>query len=102
MISPQTRPRIPPLSPPYSDNSQYQNLEDNNQGGYGQYNPYGAQQNPYGAQQQQQPQQGYGHGGGYGQAGAMEQGNGGYGKNSDLASPSGAFGTRRADSFFSF
>ncbi|KAJ5890420.1 uncharacterized protein N7473_006648 [Penicillium subrubescens] len=56
----------------------YQNLEDNNQGGYGQYNPYGAQQNPYGAQQQQQPQQGYGYGGGYGQAGAMEQGNGGY------------------------
>ncbi|KAJ5580291.1 uncharacterized protein N7459_006276 [Penicillium hispanicum] len=44
----------------------YQSLGEN-QGGYGQYNPYGAQQ-----------QQGYGYGGGYGQAGAMEQGNGGY------------------------
>ncbi len=55
-------------------------MEDNSQGGYGQYNPYGSQQNPYGAPQQQ-PQQSYGYGGGYGQAGAMEQGNGGYGEN---------------------
>ena len=56
-------------------------MGDNTQGGYGQYNPYGAQENPY-AQQQQQPQQEqpYGYGGGYGQAGAMEQGNGGYGE----------------------
>lgn len=74
-------------------------MEDNNQGGYGQYNPYGAQQNPYGAQQQQ-PQQSYGYGGGYGQAGAMEQGNGGYGKNCNPASPSGVLGMRRADSCF--
>jgi syntaxin 1B/2/3 len=50
-------------------------LGDNNQGGYGQYNPYGSQQqNPYGSQEQS-----YGYGGGYGQAGAMESGNGGYG-----------------------
>lgn len=49
-------------------------MGDNNQGGYGQYNPYGAQQNPYASQQQ-----GYGYGGDYAQAGAAEQGNGGYG-----------------------
>lgn len=52
-------------------------MGDNTQGGYGQYNPYGAQETPYA---QQQPQQPYGYGGGYGQAGAMEQGNGGYGE----------------------
>lgn len=48
-------------------------LGDNNQGGYGQYNPYGSQQqsNPYANQQQS-----YGYGGGYG--GDAEQGNGGY------------------------
>ncbi|KAJ5975013.1 t-SNARE, partial [Penicillium waksmanii] len=44
----------------------YQSLGDN-QGGYGQYDPYGAQQNPYGQQQQS-----------YGYGGAAEQGNGGY------------------------
>ncbi|KAJ5698087.1 t-SNARE [Penicillium macrosclerotiorum] len=59
----------------------YQNLGDDNQGGYGQYNPYGSQQNPYAAQQQpSNTPPSYGYGGGYGQAGAMEQGNGGYGK----------------------
>jgi syntaxin 1B/2/3 len=52
-------------------------LGDNNQGGYGQYNPYGnqQQQNPYANQEQ-----GYGYGGGYNQASAAEQGNGGYGE----------------------
>ncbi|KAJ5273789.1 hypothetical protein N7478_008914 [Penicillium angulare] len=51
----------------------YQALGDNNnQGGYGQYNPYGSQQNPYADQQQS-----YGYGGGYEQAGAVESGNGG-------------------------
>ncbi|KAJ5128263.1 t-SNARE [Penicillium atrosanguineum] len=55
----------------------YQALGDNASGGYGQYNPYGAQQNPY-AQQQQPQQQQYGYGGGYEQSGAAEQGNGGY------------------------
>ncbi|KAJ5424517.1 hypothetical protein N7445_010490 [Penicillium cf. griseofulvum] len=55
----------------------YQNLGDNSSGGYGQYNPYGSQQqNPYGAQEQQS--YGYGAGAGYNQAGAAEQGNGGY------------------------
>ncbi|OQE29874.1 hypothetical protein PENSTE_c002G10190 [Penicillium steckii] len=44
----------------------YQALGDSNQGGYGQYDPYGAQQNPY-AQQSS-----------YGYGGAAEQGNGGY------------------------
>jgi syntaxin 1B/2/3 len=61
-----------------SNHTQYQALEDNSQGGYGQYNPYGAQQNPYAQQQQQQ--QPYGYGGGYEQSGAAEQGNGGYGE----------------------
>ncbi|KAJ5981826.1 hypothetical protein N7499_009118 [Penicillium canescens] len=62
----------------------YQSLGDNNQGGYGQYNPYGSQQqNPYGSQQQ-----GYGYGGGYGQAGAVETGNGGY-EMSNMNQPSG-------------
>lgn len=68
-------------------------MGDNNQGGYGQYNPYGGQQNPY-AQPQQQPQpqpQSYGYGGGYGQAGAMEQGNGGYG---EIDSPDEEHATR--------
>lgn len=53
----------------------YQSLGDTS-GGYGQYNPYGSQQqtNPYGGQEQQS----YGYGGGYDQAGAAEQGNGGY------------------------
>ncbi|KAJ5565428.1 hypothetical protein N7504_009830 [Penicillium tannophilum] len=53
----------------------YQSLGDNSQGGYGQYNPYGSQQqqNPYANQEQ-----GYGYGGGYNQASAAEQGNGGY------------------------
>lgn len=60
-------------------------MGDNNQGGYGQYNPFGGEQNNYAQQQpqQQQPQpqpQSYGYGGGYGQAGTMEQGNGGYGE----------------------
>ncbi|KAJ6098545.1 hypothetical protein N7467_000080 [Penicillium canescens] len=62
----------------------YQSLGDNNQGGYGQYNPYGSQQqNPYGSQQQS-----YGYGGGYGQAGAVETGNGGY-EMSNMNQPSG-------------
>ncbi|OQD83141.1 hypothetical protein PENANT_c018G05660 [Penicillium antarcticum] len=62
----------------------YQSLGDNNQGGYGQYNPYGSQQqNPYGSQEQS-----YGYGGGYGQAGAMESGNGGY-EMSNMNQPSG-------------
>ena len=65
-----------------SNHTQYQALGDNASGGYGQYNPYGAQQNPYAQQQQpQQPQQQpYGYGGGYEQSGAAEQGNGGYGE----------------------
>ncbi|OGE49925.1 hypothetical protein PENARI_c019G12298 [Penicillium arizonense] len=62
----------------------YQSLGDNNQGGYGQYNPYGSQQqNPYGSQQQS-----YGYGGGYGQADAVETGNGGY-EMSNVNQPSG-------------
>lgn len=48
---------------------QYQNISD--QGGYGQYNPYAASQPPPYPQYTQAP---------YGQASAMEQGNGGYGK----------------------
>lgn len=68
-------------------------MGDNTQGGYGQYNPYGAQQNPYA----QQPQN-YGYGAGapagapYGQAGAMEAGNGGYGE--DTVRPIHATSTR--------
>lgn len=52
------------------------------QGGYGQYNPYAQQQNPYAQQQTPYAQQpGYGQAG-YGQANAMEQGAGGYGETS--------------------
>ncbi|KAJ5806761.1 hypothetical protein N7474_010353 [Penicillium riverlandense] len=66
----------------------YQNLGD--QGGYGQYNPYGGQQpqNPYAQQQQPPQQQSYGYGGGYGQAGAMEQGTGGGYEMANINQPS--------------